>query len=115
MEKLNEILSEIKRLYEILKNDADNICVKKRIEELQSQYRNISSIVNNEKNLKLIKRQICRRKAKRKRQYRNRVGLKLDKILNQQAIEQKNEEIDRNIMLINDKIRNEKEVVFFLF
>ena len=67
--------------------------------------------MNDEKHLKLLKRQINRRKSKRKREYRNRVKASLDKILKEKAIEQKNIEIDQKLKLVNDKIKQEKEVI----
>ena len=91
------------------KNEIDKE-INNKMNELREDYANISSILNDERNLKLLKKQINRRKSKRKREYRNRIKDNLDKILKEKLIEQKNIEIDEKLKLINDKIEQEKEV-----
>ena len=91
------------------KNEIDKE-INNKMNELREDYANISSILNDERNLKLLKKQINRRKSKRKREYRNRIKDNLDKILKEKVIEQKNIEIDEKLKLINDKIKQEKEV-----
>ncbi len=91
------------------KNEIDKE-INNKMNELREDYANISSILNDERNLKLLKKQINRRKSKRKREYRNRIKDNLDKILKEKLIEQKNIEIDEKLKLINDKIKQEKEV-----
>ncbi len=84
--------------------------INNKMNKLREEYANISSVLNDERNLKLLKRQINRRKSKRKREYRNRIKDNLDKILKEKLIEQKNSEIDEKLKLITDKIKQEKEV-----
>ena len=111
MRELNEILVELKSYTELVNNNQVDEETKNKINKLRQQYTNIYNVVNNEKNKKMLKRQINRRTAKRKRQYKNRVKAKFDQILKEKAIEQKHAEIDENLKKINDKIKHEKEAI----
>lgn len=110
MKKLNDTLNELKSFSELVNNQTVDKETRDKITELRDQYTNISSVLNDEQNLKLLRRQIKRRKSKRKREYKKRNKASIDKILKEKAIEQKHAEIDKNLKLLNDRIKQEKQV-----